>query len=82
MSPADLIRRVRAQPFEPFKLHLSDGSSFKIPHPDFITVSRKTVYVAVDPGRDDVPEKVIWCDPLHITRLEPLTNGSRKRTAA
>jgi len=81
MSPAELIRRVRLQPFEPFKVHLSDGSNYDIPHPDFITITRTMIYVAVDPGRDDVPEKAIWCDPLHITRLEPLSHAGNQRTA-
>ncbi len=80
MSPVELIRRVRSQPFEPFKLHLSDGSSYDVPHPDFITISRTMVFVAVNPGGDDVPEKVIWCDPIHIARLEPLKDTSQNRT--
>ena len=63
-------------------MHLSDGSSYDIPHPDFITISRTAVFVAVNPGDDDVPEKVIWRDPLHITRLEPLSNTGREHAPA
>jgi len=29
----------RAQPFRPFTLHLADGRSFLVPHPDFLSHS-------------------------------------------
>lgn len=35
----ETIRRFqRAQPFEPFEIHLADGRVVAIPHPDFVYV--------------------------------------------
>lgn len=70
VSPLEIQKAVHKQPFEPFRLHLSNGSSYEIPHPDFILVTRTAVYVAMDTGEDDVPAKSVICSPLHITHLE------------
>jgi hypothetical protein len=62
---------LRKQPFEPFRIHMSDGSSYEIPHPDFAWVTRREVMVGVPPT-DKIPEHAVYCDPLHITRIEPI----------
>ncbi len=37
---SDFLRElIRARPFVPFILHLTDGRTFEVPHPDFISVS-------------------------------------------
>ena len=78
MRPQDLIELLRAHPFEPFRLHLSDGASFEIRHPDMAIVERSKVIVAV-PGRDpDGPaERTVSCALVHITRTEVLNGASR-----
>jgi len=36
MATANQIREVvRAQPFRPFIIHLADGRTFDVPHPEF-----------------------------------------------
>jgi hypothetical protein len=39
-------------------------------------VTRFEVIVALEPISDDVAERAMFCDPLHITRIEPLTESS------
>jgi hypothetical protein len=51
--------------FRPFKLFLSDGRSFDVPHPDFIAFSRRVVVVI---GDDELPDII---DPLHIVSAKP-----------
>jgi len=29
----------RATPFQPFTVHMADGRSFRVPHPDFLAMS-------------------------------------------
>lgn len=80
MRPDDLLELIRAQPFEPFRIHLSDGAAYDIRHPDQIITQRSKVIVGV-PGRDapDGPaEHTVHCALMHITRTEQL-NGARKR---
>jgi hypothetical protein len=81
MRPAEIQKQVKAQPFVPMRIHLSDGSNYDVRHPEMIIVSHTVVSVAVY-GKDDtsLPENVIFCDPIHITRLEPI-NGNVPRTA-
>ena len=70
---ADEIRaHLRRQPFRPIRVHISDGSSYEVPHPEFAFVSRNEVVIGLDSGDDEIPERSVYCDPIHITRIEPI----------
>ena len=80
MRPDDLLELVRAQPFEPFRVHLSDGAAYDIRHPDMVIVQRSKIIVSV-PGPDgpDRPaERTVNCALIHISRTEML-NGQRSK---
>jgi hypothetical protein len=63
----DVIREaIRRQPFVPFVLKLSDGQEFHIPHPDYVAVSGRSVYV-VNP----VTDAGIFLEPVLIASLQP-----------
>lgn len=79
MSPAKISEQLHREPFRPFLIHLSDGSSYEVRHPEMALVTRNTVAVAVDAGNADLPEDMVLCDPLHITKLAPLGNSGKKR---
>jgi hypothetical protein len=38
-SPSQIRELMHAQPFRPFTVHLVDGRTFAVPHPDFISLS-------------------------------------------
>jgi hypothetical protein len=59
----DLQRRA---PFQPFKLHLSDGRVVEIKHPENMLVYRNSVVVA-NPGEDEIGQRI---SILHITSLD------------
>ena len=81
MRPAEIQKQVKTQPFVPMRIHLSDGSHYDIRHPEMVIVSHTVVSVAIyGKGDASMPEHVILCDPIHITRLEPI-NGNVPRTA-
>lgn len=40
MTNESLAEMLHHQPFEPFRMHLADGRSFLIDHPDFVARSR------------------------------------------
>jgi hypothetical protein len=83
MRPLDILKHVRRQPFEPFRVYVYDGASYVVPHPEMITVSRTDVAIAVANGNDEVPEELVWFDPIHITWIGPARSrkgaGRRKR---
>lgn len=77
MRPDDLLELLRTIPFEPFRIHLSDGAAFDVRHPDMAIVQRSKVTVAVPGprGPDGPAERTVNCALVHITRTEPL-NGN------
>ena len=73
MRPLDIHKQVKQQPFLPLRLYFSDGSHFDIRHPVLITVTRTVLALTVaGRKRDQLPERVILCDPMHVVRLEPI----------
>jgi len=79
MRAARIIEQLHREPFRPFLIHLSDGSSYEVRHPEMALVTRNTVAVAIDAQGADLPEDMVLCDPLHITKLAPLGNSGKKR---
>jgi len=77
MRPEDILQFLRKRPFEPFRIHMSDGSAFEIQHPELAIVERSKVLVGVAGrrGPDGPVERTVFCALIHITRVEPV-NGS------
>jgi hypothetical protein len=70
------IRKFRnAEPFRPFRLHLSDGRRFLVKHPENIgwssTGQRLAVYERADAGDGINLENIV--------KVEPARNGAKKR---
>jgi hypothetical protein len=78
MLNLNLIRERAGKGFRPFRLHLSDGRKYDIPHADFFAVGRGYVIVIRDDGLDD------RIDALHIVSMEDIDFAKprrRKRSA-
>ena len=74
---AEQIREaLRAQPFRPLLVFLSDGSVHEIPHPDFAFVTVHQVLIVKDATPAGVPRRTCSVDPLHVTRIEPMPDKS------
>ncbi len=79
MRPEDILRLLRAKPFEPFRISLSDGTEYEVRHPELAIVGRSTVVVGV-PGPEGTAgpvERMVNCALIHITRTERLDGTSR-----
>ncbi len=76
MRPEDILRFLRARPFEPFRIQMSDGSTFDVAHPELTIDERSTVLVGVPGplGPDGPVERTEFWALVHITRAEKL-NG-------
>jgi hypothetical protein len=61
---------LRASPFRPFTIHLSDGSRLPVPHPEFASASHGQVVVAQAVGWGGRRQRTTTCDALHVTRIE------------
>lgn len=73
MAPEELRNCLRQQPFEPFRIVLTDGAGYDIRHPDLLWVGQQTAYVGLT---GDVAqtyfERSVRVDLFHVTRVEPL----------
>ncbi len=66
----------QAKPFRPFILHVADGTTVRVEHPEFLahTPAGRTVFV----GLPDDSSRMI--DILMITQIEyPATDGHRAK---
>ena len=73
----DILELMRARSCEPFRIYMSDGATFDIPHPDMAIVQRSKVTAAVPgaDGTDGRAERIVNCALIHITRTE-LVDGT------
>ena len=67
---------LRVRPFEPFRLHVSDGASYEVRDPDHVLVVRGRVILGLEPDEGGIPQKSIYIDPVHVTRITPINGGS------
>ncbi len=82
MSPEDLRDTLRNQPFEPFRLVMTDGVGLDIRHPDLLGVGKRVAMVGLtgEPGQT-VFERAVQVDLLHVIRTEPLHSASQSQSA-
>ena len=75
----EVLEILEKQPFEPFRICMTDGRTYDVKHPDLCIPSRRTVYVGVpDPRLRRTVVRMDQCAYAHIVRFEPI-NGTRRR---
>ena len=52
MTPQHITRLLERTPFVPFRLHLTNGQTFEVKHPDFVWVFRSRLELAVPAPED------------------------------
>jgi hypothetical protein len=73
MRPEELMQLLRRRPFVPLRLHMTDGQTYDIRHPDNVLVLRSRVDIGMTPDpATGVLERVEYCSLLHIVRVEEL----------
>ena len=77
ITPKDIRELVHASPFKPFRLHLADGKSMRVPHPDFILVGVEQIAVAKELPQG-VPGELSLIPYEHIVRVEMLSRKAGK----
>lgn len=79
MRPVQIRDHLQTQPFRPIRVYISDGSSYDIRHPEMAYVTATQVMIALEMSVENLPDKVVFCDPVHITQIEPLNAAKPKR---
>lgn len=71
MTVEQLRKIHQARPFHPFEIHLADGRSLLVSHPECLAITPpgRTIGVGLDDGTIEI------VDLLLVTSLKPRTNG-------
>ena len=77
MSAKDIRDLIRVSPFKPFRLHLADGKSLRVSHPDFVIASPELAVVANELPQG-VPGELNLIPYEHIVRIELLPRKAAK----
>lgn len=73
MTVQDFRDKLKAQPFQPFRLVMPSGQSYEVRHPEIAFLTRTSIHVAVDIADDGIPDAFRLCSLLHVTAIEPLS---------
>ena len=75
MTIEQIERMHRAQPFQPFRVHMGDGRHIDVEHPEYLsrTPAGRTIMIAT---RNESFEVI---DLLLVTSLEPLRGKKNSR---
>ena len=77
MMPEDIRQKLLTKPFVPFRMLITDGTSYEIRHPDCVYVTRTHIVIAPELS-GDLPKGLVICDPLYVTQMIPLSDGGNK----
>jgi hypothetical protein len=68
MRPDDLQTILRLRPFKPFRIHLSNGLTYEIRHPEMAVVERSIVWIHLPAANLPIPlgERRVFVVLLHI----------------
>lgn len=81
---ADTFREIlRRKPFEPFRVVMSSGESYAVPHPEMALASARTLILAIPDSAHPEGERLVFCSYLHLAHVEVLTPaGPTERRAS
>ena len=83
MRPEDVREHIIKQPFQPFRIYMSDGATFNVARQEMCLIGRSSVSVVIpDPRQPWMYERLAHCALIHITRIEPLNGRNGRRTRA
>ena len=77
MTPETVQKHLLHQPFEPFRVFLSDGAVYEVRQPEMVLILQREIVIALPKPGERFPRHMAYCDLLHITQIEPI-NGREK----
>ena len=76
MTPETLQKHLLHQPF---RVCLSDGATYEVRQPEMVLVMQREAVIALPKPGERFPRHLVYCDLLHITRLEPINGKPKSR---
>ena len=79
MRSEALRNLIKAAPFRPFRIHLTNGQRYEVRYPDLAMVGNSEVIVGFPKSENDLEpmfDRFVILGLLHIVNLEPLAAGT------
>lgn len=82
MDPHELLAATRRRPFIPFRLTLTEGSTYDVKHPEFCMVGRRSVVLGLQPlaEEQELFDYSVTFHLLHVVKMEPLEAPSKPKS--
>jgi len=75
ITAMQLRERMNENPFQPFRITLSDGRSFTVPNHDVALIKRNSIEIGIDLDSRSFAQKYVDCAILHITSIEDIPSA-------
>ena len=74
MRPSDIRVFLQRQPFQPFRITLTDGRAYEVRHPEMAMVGRSSLVIGLPAPGDAEPvyDRFVTVSLLHVMQMEPL----------
>jgi hypothetical protein len=83
MTQTDFFPYTRAVPFKPYRIHLTDGTVYRIDWPDMVMpLPSHALVVVPTPNRPDRDELIVRVPFTNVSRLEPEEHNARTESLA
>ena len=82
MRPKELRESLRTHPFEPIRLHLTNGLTYEVRHPEMALLTPHCIHVVELAKSGRATDRVVRCDLIRVVAIEPVngSNGNRPKT--
>jgi hypothetical protein len=77
MRPEEIEELLRQRPLIPFRLYLTDGTSYAVKHPEMMILTRLFLDIGVPKAEGSaIAARVMRVSLLHIVRIENLISST------
>lgn len=79
----DVVERVKAQPFIPFRVHTTSNRVHEVRHPELVMVTPSFVFIGVPRSNyqeTGVIDRFVQLALMHISEIEPVGESSPPQT--
>ncbi len=82
ITQSNIRDKLNQRPFEPFRIVMSSGQHYDIPHPEWIIVGKQVLGIGVANSDDDPDfDRIHTVSVLHVTALEAISRTEKNGTS-
>jgi hypothetical protein len=79
MHAVEFMELLKRKPFIPLRIHMSDGVTYDIFHPDNIIVGHQRIDIGRSPEPHGVVDRVDYCALQHVVRIEEILHEAKPK---